>query len=178
MDTSTSTHKNGGLLERPDTPAQWYALVAGLFLLALGILSLVLKGVSFGTVGPLSGQPEFLIWSVSGWATILWIVAGAVGLLAAGRLDTARDFAVCAGIVFAAAAIWGFIDGNDVVGLVPADTTNNVTHAVLGALGLLVAALPRSTQRPSEQVDPGARTAPAPRRFESSGRSTLGGPRR
>jgi hypothetical protein len=151
MDPRTATPPTRGPLERPDTPAQWYALLAGSFLLAAGVLSLVFERVSFGTVGPLSAQPEFWIWTVSGWSTILWIAAGGIGLLAAARLDAARDFAVCAGIVFGIVAVWGFIGGNDVAGLIPADTTNNVTHAVIAGLGLLAAALPRRVQRPAEQ---------------------------
>ncbi len=157
--TQRSAHQRG-VFERPDTPAQTYAAVAGMFLLALGILSLIIEGVDFGTVGPVSGQPEFLIWSVSGWTTIFWIAMGAIGVISAVRLDTARSYAVFAGVVFAAVAIWGFIDGNDVVGLLTADTTNNITHAVLGGLGLIVAALPRDVQRSDE---PTATASAAPR---------------
>src|SRR3954451_5713452 len=123
--------------ERPDTPAQSYAVIAGLFLVALGVLSLILASVGFGTVGAASGQPEFLIWSVSGWTTVFWIAMGAPGLIAAPRLDTARSYALFAGVVFAVAAVWGFIDGNNVVSLVVADTTNNITHAILAVLGLV-----------------------------------------
>ena len=55
------------------------------------------------------------------------------------------DGVPCAiGLFFAVAAIWGFIDGNDVVGLVVADTTNNITHAILAALGLVTGLMPRS----------------------------------
>jgi hypothetical protein len=37
---------------------------SGVFLAALGVLSLILIGVDFGTVGPAVSQPEFLTWSV------------------------------------------------------------------------------------------------------------------
>src|SRR5579885_3513811 len=99
-----------GLFERPDSPAQAYAVIAGLFLVALGVLSLIIKGVSFGAVGNVANQPQFLIWAVSGWTTILWIVMGGLGLIAAGRLDSARSYALFAGIVFAVLCVWGFID--------------------------------------------------------------------
>ena len=156
------------MLERPDTPAQTYAGVAGLFLVALGVLALIFAGVGFGTVGPVASQPEFLIWSVSGWTTVFWIAIGAVGLLAMPRLDSARSYSLFAGIVFVAAAVWGFIDGNDVAGLLVADTTNNITHAVLGAVGLIVGLLPREAQRAPEdgarerRFDRGSPAAPPP----------------
>jgi hypothetical protein len=140
-------------LEPPDTPAQTYAAIVGLFLLVLGILSLVIESVSFGTIGSVVAQPQFLIWSVSGWTTILWIVMGALGLLAMARLDAARRYAMFAGVLFAVIAIWGFIDGNNVVGLVAADTTNNITHAIIGGLGLLVAMLPQGMQRAAADRD-------------------------
>jgi hypothetical protein len=154
------THHRG-VLEPPDTPAQSYAVIVGIFLIALGVLSLVIEPVNFDGVGPVAAQPEFLIWSVSGWTTIFWLVVGGIGLVSAARLDSARSFALGAGIVMAVAAVWGFIDGNDVAGIITADTTNNITHAVIGGLGLLVAALPRSTQRPAEGDAP--RTAPPTR---------------
>jgi hypothetical protein len=156
-------------IERPDTPAQTYAMLAGIFLAALGVLSLIFASVDFGTVGPAGSQPEFLIWSVSGWTSLFWIAMGGLGLLTAPRLDTARAYALAAGAVFAVAAVWGFIDGNDVVELLVADTTNNITHAILGALGLIVGMMPRDVQR---APDDGARE----RRFdrELEGRETAG----
>jgi hypothetical protein len=140
-----------GLLERPDSPAQAYALIAGLFLVALGVLSLIFESVSFGSVGAVANQPQFLIWAVSGWTTILWIAMGGLGLISAARLDSARTYALFAGIVFAVACVWGFIDGNNVVSLIAADTTNNITHGVLAALGLLTGLMPRGAQRPREE---------------------------
>ena len=146
-----STTARRGLLERPDSPAQAYAVIAGLFLVALGVLSLIFESVSFGSIGAVSAQPDFLIWAVSGWTTIFWIVMGGLGLVAAGRLDSARTYALFAGIVFAVACVWGFIDGNNVVSLIAADTTDNITHGVLAALGLLAGLLPRAAQRPREE---------------------------
>jgi hypothetical protein len=145
---ASTTHK--GLLERPDTPAQWYAAVAGIFLVALGVLSLVIAGVSFGTVGNVGNLPQFILWAVSGWTTIFWIAMGVLALLAVPRLDAARSYALLAGAVFAVFAVWGFIDGNDVMGIFAAGTTDNITHAVLAGLGFLVALAPRKAQRPHE----------------------------
>jgi hypothetical protein len=147
---SSMTTAKHGWLERPDTPAQWYAAVAGLFLVALGVLSLIIEGVNFGSVG--ANPPQFIIWAVSGWTTILWIAMGAYGLMSVPRLDGARAYALIAGLVFAAYAIWGFIDGSSVASIFAADTTDNITHAILGGLGLLVALTPRAAQRPHEHA--------------------------
>lgn len=135
-------------LHRPDTPAQAYAGIAGLFLTALGILALIFAPVDFGALGKVAAQPEFLIWSVSGWTAVFWIVMGCLGLMAMSRLDTARTYAVVAGALFAIVAVWGFIDGDNVVDLLAADTTNNITHAVLAVLGLGAGLLPREAQSP------------------------------
>jgi len=140
----------GAMFERPDTPAQVFAAGAGLFLTTLGVLALILGEVDFGTVGRLADQPEFLSWTVSGWTTILWIATGGLGLLSMVRLDTARSYSLLAAVVLAIVAMWGFIDGRDVAGIVVGDATNNIMHAILAGLGLLVGMLPREAQRPAE----------------------------
>ena len=132
--------------EPPDTPAQTFAGVAGLFLVALGVLALMFTSVDFGTVGEAAAEPEFLIWSVGGWTTVFWMAIGALGLLAVPRLAAARTYALFAGIVFAAVAVWGLVDGNDVAEVLVADSTNNITHAVLGVLGLVIGVLPQDAQ--------------------------------
>src|SRR4051812_26993054 len=90
-------HPQGGVhphIRTPDTPAQTYGGVAGIFL---------------------------------------------SGRLAMPRPDSPRTYALPAGMLFVDVAVWGFIDGDDVVDLLAADATNNITHAVLGALGSIVA---------------------------------------
>jgi hypothetical protein len=133
-------------VEAPRTPAQIWSGAAGLFLVALGILSLVLTGPSFGAVTSTSGQ-DFLLWTVSGWLTILWMAVGAIGLLMAGRVDGARSWALFSGVLFAVMAVWGFIDGTRVAGIFATDTADNVTHAILALAGLALGLLPERKQR-------------------------------
>lgn len=140
-------------LERPDTPAQVYAAVAGILIVALGVLSFVLAGVDFGTVGLAGAEPEFLLWSVNGWTAVFWIAMGASGLLAASSLDGARLYCLFSAVVFSVAALWGTTDGNDVAGLLVADTTNNLTHALLAVLALFAGLPSRDAQRPEMDVD-------------------------
>ncbi len=134
--------------ERPDTPAQTYAGLTGMFLLGLGILALVFTPAGFDAVDIAADEPEFLLWSVNGWTAVFWIALGTLGLLSVPRLASARMYALTAGLLFAAAAVWGFLDGESVAGVLVASTANNVTHAALGALGLL----PLDAQRAPEDV--------------------------
>lgn len=134
------------LFERPDSPARAYAVAAGLFLIALGVLSLIFDDVSFDTVG--RTEPHFAIWSVSGWTTILWIGMGGLGLVAAGT----RTYPLIAAAVFGVAAVWGFIDGHDVAGVLAAGTANNVTHAALAWLALLVSVGEHPSHAPAEKT--------------------------
>ena len=138
-----------GVIEPFATLAQSYAAVAGLFLVVLGVLALIIPSVTFGAVHSLASRPDFLIWTVSGWTTLFWIAMGALGLMAMVRFDTARSYALFAGVVFVVVAIWGFINGTNVASVLAASTANNVTHAVLGVLGLMTAMAPRGVQRRS-----------------------------
>jgi len=150
-------------MEAPRTPAQWFATVVGAVLLAIGVLALILGLTSFGTVDEIDAR-EFLILRVSGWETIMYMAFGALGLLLAGRVDAARSFALVAGVYYALVAVWGFIDGNDVFSLLAVDTTDNIFHAAIGGLGLVVAALPEDTQRElGVGTQPGGPLAPGQR---------------
>jgi hypothetical protein len=133
--------------ERPDTPAQAYAGAAGLFLLLLGVLSLIFAGVEFGTVGALEAQPDFVIWALSGWTVVFWIAIGTIGLLAMASLGSATAFSVIAGVVFSVLAVWGFLDGNDIGGLLVADAASKFMYTALGVLGLVAGSIPRASQR-------------------------------
>ncbi len=133
-------------MEAPRTPAQWSATLLGAVLLALGVLALILGSTNFGVADRINAE-EILIWRVSGWETILYIATGALGLVMASRVDSARTYSLVAGIAYAAFAVWGFIDGNDVFGLLAVDTTDNISYAVIGGLGLVAGSLPESAQR-------------------------------
>jgi hypothetical protein len=127
-------------------PAQGYALLAGVFLAALGVLTLIFGSVSFGSAG---GDPaEFLIWKASGWNTILWMAMGGFGIFASTRVDLARTWSILAAVVFGVLAVWGFIDGGTAtMGIFEIGTAGNVMHAILAGLGVLVALMPESVQR-------------------------------
>ena len=132
-------------MEANAPPAQWFALLAGVFLAALGVLTLVLNNLSWGST---TNPSEFLLWKASGWNTILWMAMGVIGIFASTSLDAARTYGLVAGAVFAVLAVWGFIDaGFDTMGIFAIGTTGNITHAVIAGLGLITALMPESAQR-------------------------------
>jgi hypothetical protein len=123
------------------TPAQWFALIAGIFLVALGVLSLIFGATSFAGAGS-ADTDTFLIWQTTGWNAVAWIATGAIGIFVAARYEAARTYALAVGVLYAAAAVWGFIDGSSVAGLFSVDTTDNITHAIVGGLGLVLGLAP------------------------------------
>jgi hypothetical protein len=57
------------------------------------------------------------------------------------RAAAAAIGALIFGLVYAAVAVWGFADGNDVIDLVATDAADNWLHVGLAALGALVGLL-------------------------------------
>jgi hypothetical protein len=137
--------------------AQVIALTLGSALLAVGVLALIFGSTDFA-IGSAIGAESFLIWLLNGWGAVIWTAFGIVGLLSAARADTARAFALVAGAFFAAAAVWGFIDGDNAFGLMAVDTTVNISHAVIAAVGLVTATMPAPSVeagRPGRHEPPG-----------------------
>ena len=128
-------------LEPPDTPAQAFAALSGMFLTALGMLALVLEDVGFGAP---AGQRELAIWTASGWTAVLWVAMGVLGLLSSVGREPARTYSRVACAVFAVVALWGFVDGGNIA----AGTATNATHAILAGAGLAAGLLPPGAQAP------------------------------
>jgi len=147
-------------MQAPRTSAQIYALFAGAILLGFGVIALAVGHTDFGTGANLGGD-EFIIWMANGWDTIVWMALGALGLMAAARAETATAYSMLAGAFFVLVAVWGFISGNDVFGLMAVDTTDNISHAAIGAAGVVAALSPDSLRRTKES-----------RQFGSGGHAT------
>jgi hypothetical protein len=116
------------------TPAQLYSLLFGITLLAVGILGFIANS-SFGSGSNVQGS-DFIIFEVNGWHNLVHIASGLAGIVLSRRADSARLFALGFGAVYLAVTIWGFIDGNDVLGLIPVDTADNILHLAIAALGI------------------------------------------
>jgi hypothetical protein len=144
-------------IEARPRASQWFAILAGLFLLDVGVLSLVTDGLSFADA---SHSASFVIWKASGWNTIGRIAIGGLGLAACWRLSAARSYCILAAVAFGILAIWGFADdGIETMGVFAFGTPGNVTHAVLA----LTAAAVALTTAPTAHRDAGATPSPASR---------------
>ena len=132
------------------TPAQVYSLAFGATLLLVGIVGFIAES-SFDTGSNVNGS-NLIIFEVNGWHNLVHIASGLLGLALWRNPGSARAFALGFGTVYGIVTLWGFIDGNDVLGLIPVNTADNFLHLAIAGLGL--AAGLASTDRA-----PAARTA-------------------
>lgn len=131
-------------MEAP-SPARLYATVAGAALLVLGIVGFFYSA-SFGSPGAVEDALGAL--RVNAWLNVLYVATGSLGLLAAGVAS--RAFALGAGLLFTALAVWGFALGGEevILGFLPASDGDSALNLALGLLGLAAAAgTPRSEAR-------------------------------
>lgn len=117
------------------TPAQVYALVFGVTLLVVGIVGFFVDS-SFDAGSGVQGD-DLVIFEVNGWHNLVHIATGLLGLALMGRADTARLYALGFGVVYLAVTIWGFIDGSDVLGLIPVNSADNWLHVAIALTGIL-----------------------------------------
>jgi hypothetical protein len=113
------------------TPAQLYARLAGTVLVAAGIVGLFYS-TSFGSPGEVRAMLG--VFDVNGWANLLHLVTGGLGLLALGY--GARTFALGAGVLYLAIGVWGLVKGSAPLDAVPVGAADDALHLALGALGV------------------------------------------
>ena len=130
------------------TPAQIYSLVFGATLLLVGLLG-VAADSSFDTGSGVSGD-ELVVFEVNGWHNLVHIASGLVGLALWRNPAMARSFALGFGLVYGLVTLLGFIDGNDVLGLLPVNAADNVLHLAISAAGILAGLA--STPRPARET--------------------------
>jgi len=119
------------------SPARLYATVVGAVLTILGIIGFFYSG-SFGSPGEV--DDVFGILAVNGWHNVVHLATGLLGLAAVGY--AARQYALGLGLVYVVVAVWGFIvgSGDNILGIVPVNTEDNVLHLLLGLTGLAAGA--------------------------------------
>jgi hypothetical protein len=138
------------------SPAKLYATAVGALLLIGGIVGFFYSA-SFGSPGEVD---EMLgAFAVNGWLNLLYILAGALGLLLAGFAP--RRYAFWLGLLFLVAALWGFAlgPGTAILGVFPVNGGTNLLHLALGLLGIGAAL---GTERTGEASSGGAKS-PQPR---------------
>lgn len=119
------------------SPAQWYALIFGVVLVATGITGFFYEA-SFSSGSDAARDAVFGILDVNGWHNLVHILSGVVGLAVVGSYANARVYALAFGGVYILVAILGFIYGNgdEIFEIVPVNTEDNVLHALIGVAGL------------------------------------------
>jgi hypothetical protein len=127
------------------TPAQWYCLLAGAALLLAGVLGFI-SDSEFDTGDGVQGD-RFLGFEVNGIHNLIHVASGLVLLAASPRRASARAVAIGFGLVYGLVAIVGLIDGEDVLGLIPINSADNVLHVALAALGIVAGLISRDHDR-------------------------------
>jgi hypothetical protein len=119
------------------SPAQIYALVIGITLVAAGILGFFYNA-SFGTGDGTERDAVLGILDVNGWHNVVHVASGAVGLAVFASYSGARLYALGFGAVYLLVAALGFIagDGDEIFNLIPVNTADNVLHLLIGIAGV------------------------------------------
>jgi Domain of unknown function (DUF4383) len=132
------------------SPAQVYALVIGLTLVAAGILGFFYNA-SFTTGSAIERDAVLGILDVNGWHNVVHIATGVLGLAVAGSYDGSRVYAVAFGVIYLVVALAGFIAGNgsEILSLIPVNTEDNFLHLLIGIAGLGAGLATPSTTAPS-----------------------------
>ena len=118
------------------SPAQSYALVFGVVLVAAGIVGFFYSS-DFASPGEVDGV--FGILDVNGWHNVVHIATGALGLVAfASGVSAARTYAFAIGAVYVIVAVWGFAigDGQSILGIIPINTEDDILHLLIGISGI------------------------------------------
>jgi hypothetical protein len=138
---------SGRSIARDDrrTPAQWYCLLAGLSLLLAGVFGFV-SDSSFDTGDGVQGD-LFLGFEVNAVHNLIHVASGLVLLAASPKRAPARAIALAFGLVYGLVAIIGLIDGEDVLGLIPINSADNLLHIALAALGIITGLISRDDDR-------------------------------
>jgi Domain of unknown function (DUF4383) len=119
------------------SPAKLYATLVGAALTIAGIAGFFYSA-SFGSPGRV--DDAFGILAINGWHNVFHLTSGLVGLAAAGY--AARQYALGFGLLYIVVAIWGFVigSGEEILGIIPVNTEDNILHLILGLTGVAAGA--------------------------------------
>ena len=119
------------------SPAQLYALVFGVVLLAAGILGFFYNA-SFEVGDQVESDAVLGILDVNAWHNIVHILSGVLGLAVAGSYSASRLYAFGLGAVYVVVTILGFAygDGDAIFSLIPINTEDNILHLLIAIAGI------------------------------------------
>jgi hypothetical protein len=117
------------------TPAQWYCLIFGATLLAVGLLGFAFDS-TFNTGEGVDGDKLIGIFEVNGIHNLVHIASGAALLALSPKRATARLAALTFGVVYGLVTIIGFVDGDSVLGIIPVNMADNFLHLAISGLAI------------------------------------------
>ena len=158
----------------PVSPAQKFAGVVGLVLVAAGLIGLAVDS-SFDTGAGLDGG-RLLGLEVNGWHNLVHLASGLLLLAGLGSNRRARKVCRLFGVAYLVVTIVGLADGDDLFGLLPINGADNILHAVL-AIGALVAAARSKDRRDAIAQQRVVLGEPDVARVVGPGSGHVGGPR-
>ena len=131
------------------SPARLYATLVGGALVIIGIIGFFYEA-SFAVGNDIKADEEFGFLAINGWENAIHIVAGLIGLALAGSNASARLYALGFGVIYVVLAIWGWIDGETILEIIPVNDEANVVHLILGITGIAAGVTtPTETSRPA-----------------------------
>ena len=132
------------------SPAQVYALVFGVVLVAAGVLGFFYEA-SFSTGDDAEADKVLGILAVNGWHNLVHIATGALGLAVAGSYANARLYALGFGVIYIALGIIGLLMDNPdlLLDIIPLNDEDNVLHLLIGVAGIGAGLATPATPAPS-----------------------------
>lgn len=121
------------------TAAQWFCLLGGALLFVRGLVGFAFLDTSFDLPG-------------EGWHHLIHLLSGAILVAGAMAPVSARALAIGFGLIYAGFAGIGVADGDDVLGLIAADTADKIFHAVIGLASIGAGLVSPAEPRPEPAV--------------------------
>src|SRR3954447_9161233 len=124
---------------RRRSAAELFDVTMGPVLLVVGLAGFI-ASAAFDTGDP--DGSDLIIFEVNGWHNLVHIASGLLLLAGVRSYAAARTVTLLFGATYGLVTIIGWIDGNDVLGLFPVDTADNLLHTFLTIAALAFGLMP------------------------------------
>jgi hypothetical protein len=121
------------------SPAQKYAVLFGVLLLAAGIVGFFYNGTF--TSNEAVHDNMLGAFSVNGWSNTLHVLLGIWGLAAGSSWSGARIWGYAAGLLLVVLGAWGLIlgPGHSIISIIPVNTPIDFARLAIGVIAVLSA---------------------------------------
>jgi hypothetical protein len=127
--------------------------VFGAVLVLFG-LSGFIASANFAAGGAVHANHFLGVFELNGWHNLLHIVSGSMLLTAALLGPPLRAAVLLVATLYGLVALYGFLGGSELAGLVPVNAADNVLHVVLSGVALGTAFLTIRRSRSARLPDP------------------------